>query len=102
MEKWHPTYKTKCYSKHSKAPISVPYTIYDEDLELDECPVSYITQESIDIVRQTAQAERIKTVIGAFPITGELSGAQCDTLDVMRIQQIRENNARIDEESRDH
>lgn len=54
------------------------------------------------MVRHISQAERIKTLTGQFPVFGELSGAQCDALDVVRIQQIREQNARIEEEQREH
>lgn len=72
-----------------------PYTI--AGLSVPECPVSYITGASRELVDRVQQARHIHAAFGAAP--GGADSSQwdarfADAVELLEIEKIRESNAR--------
>lgn len=81
----------------------MPLTYYVPGIELKECPVSLITPESIQMVREIGAAMMVRDASGSMlfgPDAGKWDPRFYDAVQVWRSCEITAENARIDAEQK--
>lgn len=74
------------------------------DIQLDECPVSFITADSRELVNLDGRMRRVKDAGGAVflgPNSGEWPAWWADVVACLEVQRVMEHNARSRQEIED-
>ncbi len=97
--RWIPEFQTRRWSQQAKSHVAVPYHI--EEAACDECPVSYITPESIFLTELLGRNKRARECTGAAMFgqdSGKWPAWWADAVDVYETFHILEANARTEAE----
>ncbi len=88
------THSTIVSTKEGPRPRN--FSVEESEIPREECPVSFITQRSYDLVLLFVKAERVREETGASILgsSDRWPGWFADAADVIRIAKIQEINAR--------